>query len=176
VHRVEDGQIREHLVALNGPICTLTRGKGGVTCQLSASHSVSVPGHGLGKDVFPTGMPDLRTLRDHYGVHPLGGARVAGRFAEVVGVTPRDHLRYGYRFYLDRESGLLLKSDLMGQRADPIEQVMFTSLNLLPSQGSTPARRSGAAATAVCTRTSGSRLAALAVRCPSPRFRPSDAQ
>jgi len=139
VHRVEDGQIREHLVALNGPIRTLTRGKGGVTCQLSASHSVSVPGHGLGKDVFPAGMPDLRTLRDHYGVHPLGGARVAGGGAEAVGVTPRDHLRYGYRFYLDWESGLPLKSDLMGQRADPIEQAMFTSLNLLPSQGSTPA-------------------------------------
>ncbi|WP_165742245.1 MucB/RseB C-terminal domain-containing protein [Candidatus Thiosymbion oneisti] len=36
---------------------------------------------------------------------------------------------------LDRESGLPLKSDLMGQQTDPIEQVMFTSLDLLPSQG-----------------------------------------
>lgn len=136
VHRVEDGQIQEHLVALNGPIRTLTRGKGGVTCKLSASHSISVPGRSLGKDMFPARMPDLRTLQDHYGVYPLGEARVAGRHTQVVGVTPRDRLRYGYRFYLDRESGLPLKSDLMGQRTDPIEQVMFTSLDLLPSQGS----------------------------------------
>jgi len=136
VHRVEDGQTQEHLVALNGPIRTLTRRKGGVTCKLSTSYSVSVPGHNLGQDVFHAGMPDLRALQDHYGIHPLGEARVAGRFAEVVGVTPRDRLRYGYRFYLDRESGLPLKSDLMGQRTDPIEQVMFTSLDLLPSQGS----------------------------------------
>jgi sigma-E factor negative regulatory protein RseB len=57
---------------------------------------------------------------------------VAGRQTEVVGIIPRDGLRYGYRFYLDRESGLPLKSDLMGQQADPIEQVMFTSLDILP--------------------------------------------
>jgi len=135
VHRVEDGWIQEHLVALNGPIRTLTRGKGGVTCALSASRSISVPGHGPGKDVLRAGVPDFGALRDHYGIHPLGEARVAGRYTQVVGVTPRDRLRYGYRFYLDRESGLPLKSDLMGQRTEPIEQVMFTSLDLLPSRG-----------------------------------------
>lgn len=139
VHRVENGRIREHLVALDGPIRTLTRGQGQVTCKLSASHSISVPGHGLGKDVLHAGMPDLGALRDHYGIHPLGEARVAGRYTQVVGVTPRDRLRYGYRFYLDRESGLPLKSDLMGQRTDPIEQVMFTSLDLLPSRESASA-------------------------------------
>jgi len=140
VHRVEDGQIREHLVALNGPIRTLTRGKGGVTCQLSASHSVSVPGHGLGKDVFPAGMPDLRTLRDHYGVHPLGGARGGGEVCRSGGCHTAGPSAVRLPILpVDWESGLPLKSDLMGQWADPIEQVMFTSLNLLPSQGSTPA-------------------------------------
>jgi sigma-E factor negative regulatory protein RseB len=39
---------------------------------------------------------------------------------------------------LDRDSGLPLKTDLMGQQADPIEQIMFTSLDLLPSQDSGP--------------------------------------
>lgn len=134
VHRIENRQIQEHLVALNGPIRTLVRGKSGVACKLSAPHSVSVPGRGLGKDIFHARKPDLGVLQDHYQIHPLGEARVAGRFAEVVGVTPRDRLRYGYRFYLDRESGLPLKSDLTGQQTDPIEQVMFTSLDLLPSR------------------------------------------
>ena len=138
VHRVEKGQIREYLVSLNGPVRTLTREKGSVTCDLSASRSISVQGHGIGNDVLHAWTLDPAALNDHYGVHALGTARVAGRQTDVVGVIPRDGLRYGYRFYLDQESGLPLKTDLMGQQKDPIEQIMFTSLELLPSQGPVP--------------------------------------
>jgi len=130
VHRVEEGQIREHLVSLNGPVRTLTREKGKVTCELSESHPISVPGHGLKHGLLRARAIDPRTFADHYLVHPLGAARVAGRQTDVVGIVPGDGLRYGYRFYLDRESGLPLKSDLMGQDSDPIEQIMFTTLRL----------------------------------------------
>lgn len=133
VHRVEDGQVHEQLVSLNGPVRTLTREKGKVTCELSDSHPISVPGHAVGKDVLYARTIDPGALADNYVVHPLGTARVAGRQTDVVGIIPRDGLRYGYRFYLDRASGLPLKSDLMGQQTDPIEQIMFTSLDLLPS-------------------------------------------
>jgi sigma-E factor negative regulatory protein RseB len=133
VHRVEDGQVHEQLVSLNGPVRTLTREKGKVTCELSDSHPISVPGHAVGKDVLYARTIDPGALADNYLVHPLGTARVAGRQTDVVGIIPRDGLRYGYRFYLDRVSGLPLKSDLMGQQTDPIEQIMFTSLDLLPS-------------------------------------------
>ena len=52
VHRVEDGQVREQLVSLNGPVRTLTREKGRVTCELSNSHPISVPGHGVKRDLL----------------------------------------------------------------------------------------------------------------------------
>jgi sigma-E factor negative regulatory protein RseB len=130
VHRVEEGQIREQLVSLNGPVRTLTREKGKVTCELSNSHPISVPGHGLKHDLLHARAIDPGAFADHYLIHPLGSARVAGRQADVVGIVPGDELRYGYRFYLDRESGLPLKSDLMGQDSDPIEQIMFTFLRL----------------------------------------------
>lgn len=138
VHRIEDGQIREQLVSLNGPVRSLTREKGKVTCELSDSHPISVPGHGVKRDLLHVSAIDPEALAEHYLVHPLGAARVAGRQADVVGIIPRDGLRYGYRFYLDRESGLPLKSDLMGQEADPIEQIMFTSLRLLSSDERPP--------------------------------------
>ena len=134
VHRVEDGQVSEQLVSLNGPVRTLTREKGNVTCELPESHPISVQGSGVGRDVLHARKIDLEAISDHYLVHPLGAARVAGRQTDVVGIIPRDGLRYGYRFYLDRESGLPLKTDLMGQRAEPIEQIMFTSLTLLSSE------------------------------------------
>lgn len=133
-HRVEEGQVRERLVSLNGPVRTLTRENGRVTCELSSSRPISIQGHGAGKDILRAWTLDPAALHDHYRVHSLGTARVAGRQTEVVGIAPRDSLRYGYRFYLDEESGLPLKSDLMGEQSDPIEQIMFTSLDLLPSQ------------------------------------------
>jgi sigma-E factor negative regulatory protein RseB len=136
VHRVEKGQVHEKLVSLNGPVRTLTREKGGVTCKLSGSKPISVQRHGVGKDVLHAWTLDPGALSAHYRLHPLGRARVAGRQTEVVGIIPRDRLRYGYRFYLDRDSGLPLKSDLMGRQAKPVQQIMFTSLNLLPSADS----------------------------------------
>jgi sigma-E factor negative regulatory protein RseB len=135
VHRIIDGQIHEQLTSLNGPVRTLTREKGSVTCELSGSHRISVPEHDVGKDMLHAWKLDPRALSTYYRVYPLGAARVAGRRADVVGIIPKDRLRYGYRFYLGRETGLPLKSDLMGQQRDPIEQIMFTSLDLLPSQG-----------------------------------------
>jgi len=139
VHRVEEGQIHEQLVSLNGPVRTLTREKGGIICKFSDSHAISVQGQGGGKGMFHAWTLDPGALGDHYRVRILGTARVVGRQTEVVGIIPGDDLRYGYRFYVDRESGLPLKSDLMGQQANPIEQVMFTSLVLLESKGAIPA-------------------------------------
>jgi len=114
---------------------TLTREKGKVTCELSASRPISVPGSRVGREMLHPATLDPRVLRNYYGVHPLGDARVAGKvYATGRGHTPGSSTLW-VCFYLGRESGLPLRSDLMGQQTTPIEQVMFTSLNLLQSQG-----------------------------------------
>ena len=133
-HRIEHGQPRERLVSLNGPSRTMTREHDRVTCELSDSHSISVDGRGRAQDMLRSKAIDPETLSARYLIHPLGEARVAGRQTDVVGIIPRDNLRYGYRFYLDVETGLPLKSDLMGEGAEPIEQIMFTSLRFLASE------------------------------------------
>jgi sigma-E factor negative regulatory protein RseB len=135
-HRIENGQSRERLESLNGPERSMTRDQDRVTCELPNSHPISVHRGGLTHDVLRAKAIDPESLSAHYLIHPLGTARVAGRQVDVVGIIPRDSLRYGYRFYLDLESGLPLKSDLMGEQSEPIEQIMFTSLELLPSVGS----------------------------------------
>lgn len=134
-HRVENGQSHERLESLNGPVRTVTREQDRVTCKLSSARPISVHRVGIARDILRTKTVDPEALSAHYLVHPLGAARVAGRQTDVVGIIPRDNFRYGYRFYLDLETGLPLKSDLMGKQAEPVEQVMFTSLELLPSEG-----------------------------------------
>ena len=134
VRRIENGKVHEHMESLNGPVRTVTRDQNRVTCNLPDSHPISVRRQGLGGDLLRSKSIDPEVLSPHYLVHPLGTARVAGRQTDVVGIIPRDRLRYGYRFYLDRDIGLPLKSDLIGGDAEPIEQIMFTSLTLHPSQ------------------------------------------
>ncbi len=133
VHRVSGGDVEERLVSLSGPVRAVTRQRDEVTCVLSEAPPISVKRKAGVPDLLRTRAIDPAILAANYFVHPLGETRVAGREADVVGVIPRDDYRYGYRFYLDRETGLPLKSDLMGTEGDPIEQVMFATLEVAPA-------------------------------------------
>jgi sigma-E factor negative regulatory protein RseB len=135
IHRIEGGSVHERIVSLNGPVRTVTREQDEVHCELADSNPFSVRRHGATLDLLGAEGFDPNDLSTHYLIHPLGEARVAGRQTDVVGVIPRDDMRYGYRFYVDADTGLPLKSDLMAQSPKPLEQVMFTALKVLPAQG-----------------------------------------
>lgn len=128
VHRVSDGEVAERLVSLSGPVRTLARQRDEVTCALSDDRSISVKRQAALPTLLKSTSIDPVVLGANYFVHPLGETRVAGRDTDVLGVIPRDDYRYGYRFYLDRKTGLSLKSDLMGNGGIPIEQVMFATV------------------------------------------------
>ncbi len=72
----------------------------------------------------------LASVESYYDLKVLGEARVAGRYAKLLSVTPRDEFRYGYRLWVDDETGLLLKSDLLDDER-VLEQVMFTFVDLI---------------------------------------------
>lgn len=77
------------------------------------------------------GVGHLAKIDHFYNLKLLGNDRAAGRVTQLISVTPMDEYRYGYRLWLDQETGLLLKSDLLDQKGEILEQVMFTSLELL---------------------------------------------
>ena len=79
----------------------------------------------------------LAGIEDSYQLSVLGRDRAAGRYAKLVVVAPRDQYRYGYRLWIDEDTGLLLKSDLLNTDKHVLEQVMFTSLELLEAPSST---------------------------------------
>lgn len=129
VHRVDGGRVQERLVSLSGPVRTVTRERDRVTCVMPDGHPISVKSH-AGRNLLRSDGIDPTALADRYQVAIEGVARVAGRDTDVLAIKPRDALRYGYRFHLDRATGLPLKSDLIDQSGQPIEQLMFTSLVL----------------------------------------------
>jgi len=130
-HHVDNGVSQESLLALNGPIRAVARTERGVTCVLPDAHPIMVERKGVTRKLFRNFDGALDHLDEHYLVHPLGSSRVAGRDSSVIGIIPRDRLRYGYRFYLDQATSLPLKIDLMDGEVRPIEQVMFTDITVL---------------------------------------------
>jgi sigma-E factor negative regulatory protein RseB len=77
-------------------------------------------------------LPENRDLlKKYYQIALVGEDRVARKPTQVVTVKPKDEYRYGFRFWLDKESGLLLKCDLMDRGGRVIEQLMFSELNIL---------------------------------------------
>ncbi len=130
-HRIDNGVSRESLLALNGPIRAVARTEHGVTCVFPDAHPILVDRKGMSGSLLRTVNGAPGRIDRHYLVHPLGGSRVAGREASVIGIIPRDQLRYGYRFYLDRLTRLPLKIDLMDGAARPVEQMMFTDIAIL---------------------------------------------
>jgi sigma-E factor negative regulatory protein RseB len=67
-------------------------------------------------------------ISDFYEVHPQGAERVAGHEADVLLVHPRDSLRYGYRLWSDRASGLLLRADVIGEHNQVLESSAFSDV------------------------------------------------
>jgi sigma-E factor negative regulatory protein RseB len=129
VHRIEQGQVQERLVSMSGPLRSVTRERDRVTCVMPNGHPILVKSQARRAFMQPEPI-DPRALSDRYRTELLDSVRIAGRDTDVVAIRPLDEVRYGYRFYLDRATGLPLKSDLINHQGEAIEQLLFTSIEL----------------------------------------------
>ncbi len=140
---------RERLVSLNGPRSELVRDGANVTCT-QADGTTSVYSSTAGRGLMPLlPVADTGALDEHYDIRRIGEDRVAGYRADVVDVAPRDRLRYGYRFWLERDTRLLLRSMVIDGERRPLEQLMFVSLDIGTPPAETdlvPQKRDAAAA------------------------------
>ncbi len=128
VHGADGDGEHERMLSLNGAAREILRDDNVLTCILPDAHSVVVE-KSRPKRFVPERLLNLdRNVTDVYDFHVQGEDRVAGRMARQVVIQPRDDFRYGYRLWLDEQSGMLLKSDLINSAGQPLEQMMFTLL------------------------------------------------
>jgi sigma-E factor negative regulatory protein RseB len=130
IHAVKGDQVNESLMSLNGTPREVIRDKESVTCVLPDSNEVSIDKRTPSTKFLNILPQDLDQLDNHYSFQSAGKTRIANRQAQVVVILPIDRLRYGYRFALDDESGLPLKSDLLNEHGELVEQTMFTELQI----------------------------------------------
>jgi sigma-E factor negative regulatory protein RseB len=131
IHKIDNGSVHERLYALNGNPREVIRDAERVWCFMPESKR----GHmGLRSD-RQTGFPgfmvsNLEALSAYYRFSLGEIDRVADRAARQLKILPGDAYRYGYELWADQETGLLLKSVLIDEHSNPVEQYMFASINI----------------------------------------------
>ncbi len=114
-HSGANGRENERLIYLDGPYRELIR-KGDQVAYIRPSGDVSrfrpeqavamVERVGVWRD----------DLRRSYRLLFGGDDRVANRSVMRIEVQPRDQHRYGYTLWLDKDTGLLLRSEMLGEK------------------------------------------------------------
>jgi len=69
-------------------------------------------------------------ISDFYTARRLGSDRVAGFEADVVQLVPKDNLRWGYRIWSEKNSGLVVKLQTVDGDGKVLEQSAFSELAL----------------------------------------------
>ena len=80
-------------------------------------------------------FPDLLQSADHriadfYKVQREGVDRVAGIEADIVMLSPKDSLRFGYRIWTEQKKGLVVKLQTLDTDGKVLEQAAFSELQL----------------------------------------------
>jgi sigma-E factor negative regulatory protein RseB len=70
------------------------------------------------------------SIPEFYKARRVGADRVAGFETEVVELAPKDNLRFGYRIWSERKSGLVVKLQTMDAEGNVLEQAAFSELQL----------------------------------------------
>jgi sigma-E factor negative regulatory protein RseB len=126
-HGMLDGVEQEKLLHLTGLPREMVRHGQDIICIHPGEHSprfnseLSNPLHGFSR---------VMDVEDQYHFTLGGVERIAGRFAQRLQVTPVDNDRYGYQLWLDQNTGLLLRSDLLNNHQQVLERFQFAQIEI----------------------------------------------
>ena len=131
-HGSDDRGIWESMISLNGEARQVVRVNDEVTSVYPERQLLTVSRNKNKHTLHPALPANLQKLEDFYTINRLKDDRIADHEAAVLDVVPNDGYRYGYRYWLDAKTGILLRCDLLGEQQRVLEQMMFTMLEYLP--------------------------------------------
>lgn len=130
IHKSGENGIYERLISLTGNAREVVRDNDQVKCFFPEDKKVIVDKSRTGK-LVSTYLPNpISSISESYRFELAGEDRVAGLNAWIVNIRPNDKYRYGYQLWIEKDSRLLLKSELKNQLGVTLEQVMFTQLEI----------------------------------------------
>lgn len=136
-HGVDDKGVWESLEALNGEPRKVIRHNNRVISIFPNREIITIRHNDKKQPLHPQLPDNIELLEQFYAMNRLEDDRIANHPSLVVDLLPKDQYRYGYRYWVDKDTGMLLRCDLVDEDNVVVEQMMFTSLDFLseiPSQ------------------------------------------
>jgi len=131
IHQADERGERERLLSLNGSAREIIRDNDRLTCILPDNKAVVVEKSRPRKYISEALLRIDHKLEKHYKLAVVGNDRVAGKAVKVIAIIPRDKFRYGHRLWLDKKTGMLLRSDVVNEKGVAVEQFMFTHIKFM---------------------------------------------
>jgi sigma-E factor negative regulatory protein RseB len=130
VHRNENGQSGERILSLDGAGSEFVR-QGDRAQAIFPDRRIVLFETRSDSSPLVSALPSNTTeFSPHYELELGESARVAERAAQVLEIAPRDEFRYGYKLWLDKDTAMPLRSQLVGERGEIVEQIVFTEIEI----------------------------------------------
>lgn len=139
-HGNDEKGVWETMEALNGEPRKVIRRNNKVISIYPDDQLITIRHNKDNQSLHPQLPENLKQLDFFYNIEQLDDDRVANHRTLVIDLIPRDKLRYGYRYWVDKNTGMLLRCDLVDENQAVVEQMMFTSLEYLSESPKQPVK------------------------------------
>lgn len=129
-HGIVDGRQVVHVDYLSGPARQSYRVDNRVTYVDAEFPPYSVQSPRIVAPIPSKFVGDLASLAQNYRFVLAGQGRVAGRIAQLIRLSARDEHRFSYLLWLDQQSSLLLRYDVLDLNNTVVEQMQALQLHV----------------------------------------------
>jgi len=131
IHGMDERGVWESLESLNGASRKVIRQNTKVISIYPDKKLLTVRDSPSERSLHPQLPENIELLESYYTFQRLQDDRIANYPTLVLDLKPKDQFRYGYRYWLSHDTGMLLRCDVFDEKQAILEQMMFTDLKYL---------------------------------------------
>lgn len=129
IHKTDRTGEHEKIEVLDGTPRIVFRNNDEMKCYMPDSKEIYTEKR-WSRKFFPNLFPhSLDDIDNNYYVKEVKRERIIDHECQVLSLIPRDSLRYGHQFWIDKETGILLKVAVINSN-EIIEQFAFVQLEI----------------------------------------------
>lgn len=130
VHAVNQGQYQERLTALNTPLREIIRTSDKVVCKFSQTNDIVIDHRPIRRSFFMDLPNKLDNVDSNYDFILRGEESIARLPTRVLLIHPKDDLRYTRKIWVDQNSYLPLRFELIDAAGIALEQAIFIDIEI----------------------------------------------
>ena len=130
VHAAEKGIQQERLLSLNSPLREIIRNGGQISCLFKETQQTIVDHRPFERSFLVDVPKNLDEMGAIYQFEIVGEENIAMLPSYVVAIQPKDNARYPTRIWVEKHQFLPLKVVVYDNSGVPLEQVVFTEIEV----------------------------------------------